>query len=194
MVSRMRWLLIPLVLVTVAALAFAANGDPPQVRSACTWTGTNVRDVKTGSPGDDVLCALPGNDYIHGRAGADRLRAGDGRDVAVGGGGRDIIRGGRGPDRLFAVDDRGGDKVIGGPGDDQCFADSGDTVFGCERPFLSDEPAMAEALSQSLGQVMEIIELEPTPTIPPVTVTITQTRTVSFPPCSPPPPITPSPC
>jgi len=135
-----------------------------------------------------VLCALPGNDYIHGAAGNDVLRAGGGRDVAVGGGGRDVVRGGGGPDRLFAVDDRGGDRVYGGPGIDQCFVDPADQVYGCERAFRSNEPEMATALSRSLLGVMEIVEdVAPTLTLPPPPiVTETATVTQTFPPCVPP--------
>jgi hypothetical protein len=133
--------------------------------------------VKTGTAGANVLCALPGNDFIHGAAGNDVLRAGKGRDVAVGGGGRDVLRGGGGRDRLFAVDDQGGERIIGGRGNDQCFADPGDVVFGCEQTFRSREPEMATALGQSLRSVMEIVEeVSPTPgPIPPPVVTVTDT-------------------
>lgn len=151
---------IPLILLTVAFVGVvAAGGDPPpRAPLHCTWVGTPERDVRTGTAGADVLCARAGDDFIHGQAGNDKLRAGRGRDVAVGGGGRDVIRGGRGNDRLFAVDDMGGERVIGGPGMDQCFADAGDQVFGCEQTFRSKEPVMAEAFGQSLRSVMEIVE------------------------------------
>ena len=194
----MRWLLILtlLVLATAASLTFAATGgEPGRAPAPCTWTGTPARDVKTGTAGRNVLCALPGNDFVHGAGGNDVLRAGKGKDVAVGGGGRDIVRGGRGPDRLFAVDDQGGDQIIGGPGIDQCFVDRGDSVTGCERAFRSNEPEMASALGQSLRGVMEIVEeIIPTPTIPPPIVTVTDTITVPFPPCTPPPAGSPPPC
>ena len=190
----MRRSLIPLVLLTIAFVGIvAASGDPPpRAPGDCTWIGTPARDVKTGTSGHNVLCAKPGNDFIHGAAGNDTLKAGAGRDVVVGGGGRDIVRGGSGRDRLFAVDDQGGDRVVGGAGKDQCFIDPGDQVSGCERTFRSNEPEMAGALGSSLMSVMEIVEeAEPTPTIPPpgvtVTETITQTITAQFPPCQPPP-------
>jgi len=197
----MRWTLISLVvLATVASLALAApGGEPGRAPSPCTWTGTITRDVKTGTAGVNVLCSLPGNDFIHGAGGNDVLRAGGGRDVAVGGGGRDVLRGGKGPDRLFGVDDSGGDRLIGGPGVDQCFADRGDVVFGCDRTFRSNEPEMATALSRSLRGVMEIVEeVVPTPTLPPPVVTTTATSTatitVPFPPCELPPASPPPPC
>jgi hypothetical protein len=131
-----------------------------------------------------VLCARPGDDFIHGAAGNDILRAGKGRDVVVGGDGRDVLRGGRGRDRLFAVDDQGGERVIGGPGNDQCFADRGDVMLECEQTFRSNEPEMAGALGQSLRVVMGIVEgvtSTTTPPPPPVitaTATVTQTQTV----------------
>jgi hypothetical protein len=191
--------LIPLVLLTVAFIGVvAARGEPPHLSpGGCTWVGTPERDVKTGTRTNNVLCAKPGDDYIHGAAGNDELRAGKGKDVAVGGSGRDIIRGGPGPDRLFAVDDRGGDRIVGGPGTDQCFADRTDQVTGCERTFRSQEPEMAGALGRSLLNVMGIAEeVEPTPTMPPPVVTVTETDTITmpFPPCTPPPTMTPPPC
>jgi len=165
---------IPLVAATAVA-AFVAAGAPKA--TDCTWTGTNVRDVKAGTAGRNVLCSLPGNDFVHGKAGDDVIRAGDGRDTAVGGGGRDVIRGGKGPDKLFAVDGQGGELIVGGSGLDQCFGDVGDRMFGCERLFRSTEPDLGIALSQSLGSVMEIVE-EVTPTPPPIVVTVTETQTV----------------
>jgi hypothetical protein len=200
-----RWLLISLVvLATVASLALAApGGEPGRAPSPCTWTGTITRDVKTGTAGVNVLCARRGNDFIHGAGGNDVLRAGAGRDLAVGGGGRDVVHGGKGPDRLLGVDDNGGDRLIGGPGTDQCFADRGDVVFGCEQTFRSQEPEMAIALAHSLRTVMEIVEeIEPTPTptptLPPPIVTATATVTATivspFPPCELPPASPPPPC
>lgn len=188
----MRWLLIPVALATVAAFAFAAPGQSDRAPAACTWTGTPQRDVKSGTGGVNVLCALPGKDFIHGRGGNDILRAGGGRDVAVGGGGRDIVRGGGGPDRLFAVDDAGGDRIYGGVGIDECFVDAGDQVFGCERAFLSNEPVMATALQQSLGQVIAIAE-DGSP-VPPSPSPVIITTTVTVPPCNEGPPEPPPFC
>ena len=195
----MRRTLILLVLLTVALVGIvAAGGEPPSLSpGGCTWVGTPQRDVKTGTRTNNILCAKPGDDFIHGALGNDELRAGKGKDVAVGGGGRDVVRGGRGPDRLFAVDDQGGDRVVGGPGIDQCFVDRGDSVIGCERAFRSNEPEMAGALGRSLLTVMEIAEeVAPTPTLPPPVVTVTETDTITmpFPPCTPPPVNTPPPC
>jgi Ca2+-binding RTX toxin-like protein len=188
-----RWLLIPVILATVVSVALIARGDPPRAPAACTWTGTAERDVKTGTADHNELCSKAGNDFIHGQGGNDVLRAGEGRDVAVGGGGRDVVRGGAGPDRLFAVDDHGGDWVYGGPGVDQCFVDPGDQLYGCDRAFRSNEPEMATALAQSLGSVMEIIEaVTPSLTIPPPVVTITST--IVLPPCNNGPPDPPPFC
>lgn len=173
------------VLILLAAASLILVGvvvaqSQPRAPTGCTWTGTPQRDVKTGTAGRNVLCALNGNDFLHGRAGDDRLEGGRGRDTVVGGGGRDILHGGKGRDRLFAVDDRPRENVVGGPGFDQCFVDPGDRVSGCERTFRSNEPEMAGALGQSLGAVMEIVEaVTPTPApIPPPTVTITQIITL----------------
>jgi hypothetical protein len=190
----MRWALILLIAATIASFAFAAiGGESARAPSPCTWTGTPERDVKTGTAGANVLCAEPGNDFIHGAAGNDLLRAGKGRDVVVGGGGRDVLHGGRGRDRLFAVDDQGGERIIGGRGNDQCFVDPGDVVFGCEQTFRSNEPEMAGALGQSLRSVMEIVEevtVSPTVAPPPVIVT----STITLPPCNQGPPEPPPFC
>jgi len=194
-----RWSLILLILGTLLLTGLVVAAEPIKAPSRCTIKGTLARDVKTGTRRADVICTLAGRDFAHGRNGNDEIRGGRDRDVLVGGGGRDVLRGGGGPDRLFAVDDRGGEDLIGGPGMDQCFADRGDRVIGCERIFRSQEAEMATALGDSLGDVMEIVEeVEPTPTLPPPVVTVTQTitttQTVSFPPCSSPPPVTPAPC
>jgi RTX calcium-binding nonapeptide repeat (4 copies) len=174
-----RWALTLLVLATAASIALVAGGEPQRAPSACTWTGTPGRDVKTGNAAANMLCSLPGPDFIHGGAGNDVLKAGKGRDVAVGGGGRDVVNGGPGRDRLFIVDDRGGEQAYGGPGVDQCFIDPGDQAVGCETTFRSNEPEMASAFGQSLHGVMQIVELTPTPVpIPPPTVTVTVTDTV----------------
>jgi len=158
----------------------------------CTWVGTPDRNVKTGTANRDVLCSLNGRDFLHGRAGNDELIAGRGRDVGVGGGGRDVVRGGSGRDRLFAVDDRSGDRVVGGPGVDQCFVDVGDVVTGCEQTFRSNEPEMAGAFGGALGSVMHVVEeVSPSP-LPPPTVTITQT--ITLPPCNNGPPDPPPFC
>ena len=172
------------VLLAAASLVLVglvvANSAPKA--PGCTWVGTPERDVKTGTEGSNVLCSEAGNDFVHGRGGNERIRAGAGRDVAVGGGGRDILRGGRGRDRLFAVDDAGGERVIGGAGIDQCFIDPGDVTFGCEHTFRSNEATMATALAQSLGTVMEIVEAVPTPTPVPIPPPVTTIITIVPPP------------
>ena len=192
-----------LIVVTVATLTMLGlvGVVRSQTPGPCTWIGTPERDVKTGTAAANVLCSLAGNDFVHAKAGNDVIRAGAGRDTIVGGSGKDTLRGGKGRDRLFAVDDRGGELLVGGRGIDQCFADPGDRTRGCERTFRSDEPEMATALDSSLGTVMSIVEeglppIEPTVTVtqPPVTIVTTVTHTASFPACSPPPPVTAAPC
>jgi hypothetical protein len=192
-----RTLIITLVgLLILGGMALTASS---QIPSDCTWVGTTERDVKTGTSGPNILCALGGDDFLHGRGGRDRIRAGAGQDSVVGGKGRDILKGGAGPDKLFSVDERGGERIVGGAGIDRCFVDPGDHVFGCERLFRSDEPQMAGAYDSSLGTVMTIIEgglppIEPTVTVTQPAVTVTETETVNFPPCSPPPNVVPAPC
>jgi hypothetical protein len=179
----MRWLLIVATALTLLVMGLVVVVAQPQAApSKCTWVGTPDRDVKTGTSGKNVLCSLQGQDFVHGQGGNDRIRAGRGRDTLVGGSGRDTLRGGGGQDRLFAVDDASGELVVGGPGKDQCFVDPSDTVRKCEEIFRSDEPQMATALDQSLGDVMEIVEeVLPsiTPTLPPPGVTITKTVTIA---------------
>lgn len=195
--------LIGLTVLTVLVMGFVVAAQPRAPATKCTWKGNSGRDVKTGTPRRNVLCSVRGNDFIHGAAGNDLLKAGPGRDVAVGAEGRDVLKGGNGRDRLFAVDDQGGELVIGGRGVDQCFVDLGDQVRGCERTFRGLSLQEVNALEQVAFEVMEIIELEiptitpiPTPTLPPpvVTITRTRTRTVTLPPCNEGPPDPPPFC
>lgn len=169
----MRWTLIALFAGTLLTVGFVAT-RPQSVPSNCTRVGTPNRDIMTGTPGPDKLCALEGDDYLHGDGGRDVLKSGMGNDTAVGAGGRDVIRGGRGNDRLFAVDDRGGERVIGGKGQDQCFADRGDVVFGCEQTFRGLNLQVVRALTRTAFNLMQIADVIPTTTIilPPVTQTI----------------------
>ena len=160
--------------LTLGAFGVVAFAQTPKAPD-CTWVGTPTRDVKTGTSGANVLCPLGGGDFVHGKAGNDVVKASAGRDTIVGGGGRDRLFGGGGRDRIFAVDDRGGELVVGGPGVDQCFIDPSDRTRGCEHTFRSNEPEMATALAVVVGSVMEIAEELPTVTpgpIPPPVITI----------------------
>lgn len=125
--------------------------------------GTEGRDVICTGRGDDFIEAMggndqiyagPGSDFVDAGLGADTVSAGSGADIVFGqegpddlsgGGGRDDIRGGLGRDRiaggsgsdfcLSAIDDRPGDAVIGGPGNDTGDSDPGDQVRSVEHLF-----------------------------------------------------------
>jgi hemolysin type calcium-binding protein len=196
-----RWTLIGLTVASLLGVALVVSAQPNKAPGRCTQTGTAGRDIMRGRSIADVLCARRGDDFLHGADGDDLLRAGRDADVAVGAGGRDVLRGGRGNDRLFAVDDRGGERVVGGPGRDQCFTDRGDQVFGCERTFRGLAPSVVHGLERVAFQVMGIALEVPTITLPPPpvgTVTVVETTvvtvTVPFPPCTPPPNSPPPPC
>jgi hypothetical protein len=189
-----RRILILLVACTLLATAFiAVQPAAPQTTSHCTQHGTPDDDIMAGTKRGDVMCSRGGNDYAHGDGGKDHIRGGPGEDTLVGGGGRDVLRGGAGDDRLFSVDDRGGGLLIGGKGRDQCFADPGDRVRGCESTFRGMSLKLVRQLVRTAYQVMLIAD-EALPTPPPPVGTITETivTTVPFPPCSP-APITPPP-
>jgi Ca2+-binding RTX toxin-like protein len=122
--------------------------------------GTDGRDVICTGRGDDFIEGMGGNDLIHAGPGSDLVDAGFGADTVSGGGGPDIllgeegpddlsggpgrddVRGGLGRDRiaggsgndrcLSAIDDRPGDDVIGGPGNDTADYDPGDDVRSVE--------------------------------------------------------------
>jgi Ca2+-binding RTX toxin-like protein len=98
----------------------------------CTDIGTPERDSINGDANRDVICLKGGRDYGNGRGAADIVRGGSGQDTLVGGAGVDVIRGGDGDDDLFAVDDNPGDKIRAGAGFDNCYADVGDDLIGCE--------------------------------------------------------------
>lgn len=201
----MRRLMIPAVLLTFGAIGLVVSA-PSQAQPDCTEQGTPARDVMAGSRGPDIMCALGGDDYVHGNGGKDIIRGGSGNDVIVGGKGKDKLRGRANDDRLFAVDGKPGDFLDGGGGMDQCFADHGDRVHNCEKTFrgatLREANAISDAFFGGLSLAEDLIET-PMPTVPPpgggggtdtVTVITTKTKTVQFPPCTPPPVNPPAPC
>ncbi len=131
------------------------GGDRP----ACTKRGTSGNDIIRGTSGDDVICAGGGNDIVYGgggndtiyggagndilrgEGGNDRISGEDGDDHVIGGDGDDRLRGGPGSDvlsgqdgrdHLNTRDNRGGNDVAnGGPGEDSCDTDRGDTRSSC---------------------------------------------------------------
>lgn len=175
-------------LLTFGAVMFAVSAQPQsktkspsfKVPNDCTRVGKSTRDVMTGRAIRDVLCSVGGNDYDHGAGGQDLIRAGAGKDTLIGGQGRDVMKGGGGNDRIFATDSRGGERLVGGPGRDQCFGDREDHMFSCERVFVSYNRKQTAALENVTLGVMTIIDelAPPIPPIPPAPTTVTVTVTL----------------
>jgi Ca2+-binding RTX toxin-like protein len=79
----------------------------------------------TGDPAEFRL-------FISGMDNPDFLTGGAASDLIVGGNGGDLIKGGAGPDFLNGKDGvEGNDELRGGPDDDNCQADQGDTLISC---------------------------------------------------------------
>jgi Ca2+-binding RTX toxin-like protein len=116
-----------LALILLAAFAFPVGATP-----TCTSIGTAEHDTINGDTKRDIICLKGGRDYGNGKGAADVVRGGRGVDTLVGGDGADVIRGGYGADDIFAVDDTPNDHIFAGPGDDNCYADTGDEVRECE--------------------------------------------------------------
>ena len=154
--SALPWPAFAAVVVLTGSLLSPAFGAAP-VR--CDIRGTAAGERLVGTAGDDSICGMGGDarlwgyrgedkilgaegrdrlwggigeDALAGGDGADRLRGGPAGDRLIGGAGRDILRGQRGPDTLLAADGTPNDIVHGGPGNDGCAIDIGDTVIGCE--------------------------------------------------------------
>jgi Ca2+-binding RTX toxin-like protein len=135
-----------------------------------TINGTEQADNITGERGDDTINGLGGDDNIHGGTdstqrsrligdGNDKIDGGDGDDTVNGGGDNDLVKGGEGNDKVFGAgckiggeegeglgricDNVGRDKLIGGPGDDNVWANE-----------CSDIPDCQEATNISLGTRM----------------------------------------
>jgi Ca2+-binding RTX toxin-like protein len=149
-----------------------------------------------GTPKTDVLCALQANDYQSGAQQADRLFGDNGRDTMVGGKGADILKAGKGNDRLFAVDGKPDDILVGQNGEDSCFGDVGDVMKGCEHRFRGTTIRMANALASAfhggLSLSEALIEAGTSPSPIPNVVTVTQT--ITLPPCNQGPPDPPPFC
>lgn len=98
-----------------------------------TLSGLGGNDRLTGTFGADVIEGGVGSDTLSGSKGNDKVGGGPGNDFLRDESGDDRLVGGAGNDTLMAQDGKGGDVVSGGMGRDVCYADRGDTVFGCER-------------------------------------------------------------
>lgn len=78
---------------------------------------------------------------------------------------------------------RGGERVAGGPGTDQCFVDPGDRTSGCEQVFVGPSQQSTSRLSaavQGQGDLAEEL--------------IEQAGESTFPPCENPGEGSPAPC
>ncbi len=96
---------------------------------ADTLHGAAGADALFGHAGNDVLYGLDGADSLHGDVGNDTIEGGDGADTIRGGHGNDVIYGGDGADSLFGDD--GDDWLYGGEGIDRLVGGEGaDTLDG----------------------------------------------------------------
>jgi Ca2+-binding RTX toxin-like protein len=89
------------------------EGDQVGVFQVQTVTWPDVEAVNGGSAGDTITGSTANN-------------------VLVGYGGVDTIRGLGGNDTIDVLDHAAGDTANGGPGQDTCVRDTGDTVTACE--------------------------------------------------------------
>ena len=87
-----------------------------------------------GTDNDDWLIESQRSDQIAGHRGDDSIDAGyyDIGDTPGGKGDRDIVKGNRGEDDINVQDGDGLDTANGGRGVDECAADPGDDVKGCD--------------------------------------------------------------
>lgn len=98
-----------------------------------TVLGGNGDDIIDTGNGDDVVFGDAGEDSILGRGGDDVLYGGEGFDTLKGGAGNDTIVGyyDGSEDGIFqAADLLDPDSLVGGDGNDEFYAGSGDTVNG----------------------------------------------------------------
>lgn len=126
--SRRRRSLLVFISTCTVALAGTAAAAP---RYSCTIKGTPGRDFLIGTSRADVICGLGGNDVLAGGGGPDVILGGDGNDTIEGDAGRDVLLGGAGRDRFFAYDAYA-DRLDGGPGYDDGWADPRDTYRSVE--------------------------------------------------------------
>jgi hypothetical protein len=140
-----------ILVLALALWGFGAFVMAEALPADCTKVGTIGADIIAGTAGADRICAEAGRDYVHGAAGRDVIFGMGDRDTLVAGNGRDVLKGGGGGDKLFSIDQRHGNDVIyGGMGKDNCFADKGDRVIGCEIVHRVSTPKAAEAVIRAL--------------------------------------------
>ena len=96
----------------------------------CTISDTGFDSTLLGTRGSDVICGFDGEDVISAVGGDDVVYGGVGNDTISGGAGNDRLGGGEGDDTLRARDGMRVyvDRLHGGPGKDETFADPWDRV------------------------------------------------------------------
>lgn len=106
--------------------------------------GTSNNDTIAGSGGDDNVSGKGGMDRVYGNSGADKVSGGAGPDDVFGGKGADKLFGNGGNDYINSADNRGGDAIDCGPGEDRAVIDAtfiplrlavatgADTAVNCE--------------------------------------------------------------
>jgi Ca2+-binding RTX toxin-like protein len=94
-------------------------------------TGTPAAEEIRGLGGEDILAGAGGADLVFGGRGNDSIRGGPANDLVFDRTGLDLLRGDSGNDVLDARDRARGDRLIGGPGVDNCRADRTDVRSGC---------------------------------------------------------------
>jgi Ca2+-binding RTX toxin-like protein len=94
-------------------------------------TGTSAAEEIRGRGGEDTIAGAGGNDLVFGGRSNDSIRGGPGNDLVFDRSGLDVLRGDSGLDVLDARDRARGDRLIGGPGVDNCRADRTDIRSGC---------------------------------------------------------------
>ena len=94
-------------------------------------TGTSVAEEIRGLGGEDLIAGGGGNDLVFGGRSNDSIRGGPGNDFLLDRTGLDVLQGDSGVDVLDARDGARGDRLLGGPGADNCRADRMDVRSGC---------------------------------------------------------------
>ncbi len=109
-----------MMLASGIALAKNFQGDGKDNR----LTGTSNNDTIAGSGGDDKISGKGGEDRVYGNSGADNVSGGADPDDVFGGKGADDLFGNGGDDYMNSADNRGGDVVDCGPGEDSAVIDA----------------------------------------------------------------------
>ncbi len=106
--------------------AFRGDGNFAPARDllhagGTTFKGSNDGDILSGGSDGDLFEPSNGPDFLVGFAGNDTLNGGGGADTLIGGDGDDTLDGGTNPTGATG----NGDIMLGGPGSDLYYVDSG---------------------------------------------------------------------